>query len=54
LHIKAIYGYIHKHHHQQKAPRYVATFTAYCIPYIGLCRPFFLIWIFFSLQSRQH
>lgn len=23
LHIKAIYGYIHKHHHHQKAPRYV-------------------------------
>lgn len=22
LHIKAIYGYIHKHHHHQKAPRY--------------------------------
>lgn len=21
LHIKAIYGYIHKHHHHQKAPR---------------------------------
>ena len=24
LHIKAIYGYIHKHHHHQKAPRYVS------------------------------
>lgn len=21
LHIKAVYGYIHKHHHHQKAPR---------------------------------
>ena len=23
LHIKAIYSYVHKHHHIQKAPRYV-------------------------------
>lgn len=35
LHIKSIYGYIHKHHHVQKAPRYVN----YCVPDTWLLSP---------------
>lgn len=30
LHIKGIYEYIHKHHHRQKAPRFVFHFSIVC------------------------
>jgi sterol desaturase/sphingolipid hydroxylase (fatty acid hydroxylase superfamily) len=32
LHIKAIYGYIHKHHHHQKAPRFVKRLNMSFLP----------------------